>query len=160
MVEIIEVPALADVMKPNVIWWSEKYAFMGDKRLKGLWRKIDRAKLPNQTIAPMYPGGTGAPADWEEHKRVRGCVCVKQIGLVLQCPHPPHAPPPSPARDAQEFVDQYNSGLLPEEFLWVGAYPKDTTRLRVFPGLAQIAKQYPFVLRALTPTPCARALCT
>ena len=49
----------------------------------------------------------------------------------------------------QEFVHEYNNGSLPESYLSVGKWPDEVNELRVWPGLARVAKQLPKLLSTL-----------
>ena len=41
----------------------------------------------------------------------------------------------------QEFVDAFNDGRVPDNFLLLGAWPEEVDDMLIYPGLVQLARQ-------------------
>ena len=65
--EIIEVPAMSSFSTEVLTWWGERGAADQDKQMKALWRRVDKSKLPDKTVAPAFPGAPGCGQDWAAH---------------------------------------------------------------------------------------------
>ena len=50
---------------PLVSWWGSLEAASNDKAAKALWRRVDKNRLPDKTIAPEFPGAAGCKQTWE-----------------------------------------------------------------------------------------------
>ena len=48
----------------------------------------------------------------------------------------------------QTFVDDYNNGTMPDDFLGLGKWPDDVQGMKIWPGLARVARQLPKLMRA------------
>ena len=69
MLEVVQVPAMSAFSDPQLTWWGELNAARDDAAMKSLWRLVDKSKLPDQTIAPAFPGAPGSKAHWEAQKQ-------------------------------------------------------------------------------------------
>ena len=67
MLDRIEVPAISSFSHDATTWWGERSSAEGDKEAKSLWRRVDKSRLPDKTIALPFPGAPGCTTAWQAH---------------------------------------------------------------------------------------------
>ena len=68
-VEVLEVPAQTSFSHNNVLWWGDKRDAAADKEAKSLYNRVSRARLPDKTIVPAFPGSAGCRVEWDAMKQ-------------------------------------------------------------------------------------------
>ena len=61
----MEVPAVSSFQHDALTWWSSKEAAAENQEVKSLWRRVDKAALPDKTVAPEFPSTKGSRMGWE-----------------------------------------------------------------------------------------------
>ena len=56
MLDRQEVPGMTSFSHETTTWWGDLAAAEQSKEGKALWRRVDKDKLPDKTIALPFPG--------------------------------------------------------------------------------------------------------
>ena len=67
MLDRQEVPGMTSFSHETTTWWGDLAAAEQSKEGKALWRRVDKDKLPDKTIALPFPGAPGCATAWLAH---------------------------------------------------------------------------------------------
>ena len=67
MLDRQEVPGMTSFSHETTTWWGDLAAAEQNKEVKALWRRVDKDKLPDKTIALPFPGAPGCATAWLAH---------------------------------------------------------------------------------------------